>query len=420
MPDLMPSNASIVTLATEALTGAITGNADFAFWIAATYYNSTNDSAGADVIYQKVLDGDFTLSDLFAAGQTKTLSEAQNATDLNGTPDPTLTVNGIDFKIGAALGGTEIDFWQTGTTPKNTTYHLREYFTDIGTIPSIETDYGQEPQNQAPVLTADAPSNGLTEAGESLAHEVIDGVATSTVQLYRSDPDSDATSYNLVGWTDAGGGIYTKDGAYGTASLDVNTNVITYTLRNDWGSTNDLADAQAASDTFTLSINDGELDSEPVDITFDITGTGDWFAVTAVISGPLTKTAVNQGNGADTAETFVFHLPVEGDHVGYEGTITIAVDGDFTGANENATVLVGGEIEDVYAGTGLLYLAGSAGGQGTEPADLSYVPAHLSGSADVIATGFDDGFVDLSVSLSGQVANNVSTLTVTLDYSYWA
>ena len=136
-------------------------------------------------------------------------------------------------------------------------------------------------------------------------------------------------------------------------------------------------------------------------------------------SGPLQKTAISSGSGQQTAETFNFHLAVEGDYLGYEGTVTVNADGDFTGANEQATVLVGGEIDDVFAGTGLLQLAGSTGGSGTEPGGAGYSAAHLSGSSDVIDGGFDNGFVDLSVTLSGQVANDVSTLTVSLTYDYW-
>jgi VCBS repeat-containing protein len=273
--------------------------------------------------------------------------------------------------------------------------------------------------NHAPVLTAGEASNGLVEAGESLTHNVIDGVGSATVQLTVSDDDGDKTAYNLDGWLDAGNGVFTKDGTYGTASLDTATNVVTYNLHNEWDATNNLSNGAPASDTFTLSVNDGELNSDPVNITFDITGTGDWFEADP-LSVTKTKTATSSsGNGQQTAETFNFHFDVEGNYLGYEGKVTLNADGDFTGANEQATVLMGGEIEDVFAGTGLLQLAGSNGGSGTEPGDAGYDAAHLYSSSDVVAGGFADGFVDLSVTLSGQVENTESTLTVTLNYDYW-
>ena len=229
-------------------------------WIAFAWYQASDQTAEnlakAQEISQELQAGNFTLSDLFLAAQSKTAGSV----DPNGVPDPHVTVAGVEIDISTFFGtDTDLATWSSGSA-KNTQYHTREYLSSLDSAaPDGYDPHWGEAANQAPVLTADDPSNGLVEAGELLTHMVTDGVGSATVQLHMSDADGDKTTYNLADWFDAGEGVYTFDGTYGTASLDTATNVVTYTLHNEWDATNNLSNGAHASDTFALSINDGEL-----------------------------------------------------------------------------------------------------------------------------------------------------------------
>jgi VCBS repeat-containing protein len=120
--------------------------------------------------------------------------------------------------------------------------------------------------NDAPTLSADAPSNGLVEAG--LAGP---GVSVSTVQLHAADVDS-AVAYDTTGWTDQGGGRWSRAGQYGVAVLDVLAGTVTFTLDNALA--NSLAAGAAAADAFTVTVTDGEH-SAAQQVVFAITGAND-------------------------------------------------------------------------------------------------------------------------------------------------
>lgn len=122
--------------------------------------------------------------------------------------------------------------------------------------------------NDAPTLEAGAASAALVEAGLAGA-----GTAAAAVALARVDIDS-ATSYDTSGWTDAGNGLWTRNGVYGSATLDTVNNTISYQLDNARAATNGLAAGAAAHDDFTVTVTDGALTAS-APVSFAITGAND-------------------------------------------------------------------------------------------------------------------------------------------------
>lgn len=130
------------------------------------------------------------------------------------------------------------------------------------------------PFNNAPLLAAGEPGNGLVEAGSGRP-----GVDTASLQLTASDPDAgDTISYVTDGWTSLGGGKWSLSGAYGTAILNTATGQVTYQLDNDRAATQALAQGEAAQDKFDLTIRDSHGASATESIEFAITGSDEYIA----------------------------------------------------------------------------------------------------------------------------------------------
>ncbi|MES2149175.1 MAG: Ig-like domain-containing protein [Pseudomonadota bacterium] len=123
--------------------------------------------------------------------------------------------------------------------------------------------------NDAPILTADAPTAVLAEQGLNSA-----GTDTAVVQLHTSDIDSAALVFGNDGWIAQGGGLYSQDGQYGTATLDTNAMTVTYLLDNTMGATDALAAGALAHDQFTVSLSDG-ANAVSLPVSFDIQGAND-------------------------------------------------------------------------------------------------------------------------------------------------
>ena len=106
----LTSNQVVVEAATTVLTDAI-ANSNLANWIGYSLQTFLSDPLNLQtdaVKLQTALDivaaieaGNFTLSDLFLAAQSKTVVEI---TDIAGEPNPILSVLGHEFEIGSLLG----------------------------------------------------------------------------------------------------------------------------------------------------------------------------------------------------------------------------------------------------------------------------------------------------------------------------
>jgi VCBS repeat-containing protein len=139
----------------------------------------------------------------------------------------------------------------------------------------------------APVtLAASAPSNGLVEAGATGA-----GTSAASATLTPGGGTSTPT-YVTTGWTSLGGGLYSKAGTYGTATLNTGANSLSYALDNALSATNALAGGQAVSDAFTVTVTDGTTNAAQP-ISFALTGANDAPLATAGSGATSQNTPLN-------------------------------------------------------------------------------------------------------------------------------
>jgi hypothetical protein len=257
MATLSSSNQAVVTTTTTALTSAITGNLDFADWIASLYWagvehNEANQDM-AQQIYDDVLAGNFTLGNLFVAAQTKSLTEAQSTTDLSGSPDPTLTVGGQTFNIGEALTGNHVDYF-IAKSGKIVTYHEREYFTQVGDVPQIDSDW----DTWSPGTTLDVVGPEFTSLETANVDENI-GATQVVYDADAIDPAGDGGPSNPVTYS-----LGTVGGDEGSFTIDLDSGEVTLTGDPDYEIKSSYSFEVVATDatgnpttqTVTLAIND--------------------------------------------------------------------------------------------------------------------------------------------------------------------
>ncbi|MBV5302781.1 MAG: VCBS domain-containing protein, partial [Chlorobium sp.] len=139
--------------------------------------------------------------------------------------------------------------------------------------------------NDTPTITAGAPSATLVEAG-GVANSIA-GTPMATITLTKGDVDGtasyDGSALSAAGWaTTDGGATYTKVGTYGTATLTVATDVVSYALNNADSDTQALYASQAVSESVTIPVKDNAATPATASIVaeFHITGVND--APTAV------------------------------------------------------------------------------------------------------------------------------------------
>ena len=101
-------------------------------------------------------------------------------------------------------------------------------------------------------LTAGAPSATLMEVGDG-----VTGVSSSTVALTRrqSFVVYDAAALIAGEWSNSGGGLWTKAGDYGVATLNTATDRLTYALNNALADS--LTGDELVQETFTVPASDG-------------------------------------------------------------------------------------------------------------------------------------------------------------------
>jgi VCBS repeat-containing protein len=375
------------------VAGQVTGAAE---WIAYQWYIGGEASEERLEIAKQIADdlaaGEFSLQDLFLAAQTK---GSATLTDIAGTPKPVLLVSGESIDLTDFFGeATALAEWSSGPK-KLTEHHYRELLTDFesGTPPDGWDD--PAPTNHAPTLIASDPNHALVEAGESLLHVIEPGVSTATVQLTAADADSDPTSFNTSGWADAGGGVFTKAGTYGTASLNTATGLVTYTLDPNVDLNHDVV----KHDSFTMSVSDGSLDSNTATFTFDIQGTGDWYHVDA------TPIVVTKGDAVPDSGSLQFITNNVEDIV-----VTITGKGDYDWDKEGFQV--GGDVALNFDGAN-----GSNATGNFSPETLLNVSMGPA-AAVVSVSGSSDGDLDYTVTFDAPTQND-STVTITVGYDYW-
>jgi VCBS repeat-containing protein len=164
---------------------------------------------------------------------------------------------------------------------------------NFGKSDTAEIDVTITGANDNPTVTAGAQSVQLVEAGVGTA-----GTASATIALTTADPDTgdaavyDGAALTTHGWaTSDGGATYTETGAYGKATLNTTTGVVSYALDNADPDTNALAAGAHASDNFTVYVKDGTTGTANTAVNFAITGTDDAPTITGE-SNPATQTVI--------------------------------------------------------------------------------------------------------------------------------
>lgn len=367
----------------------------------------TGDVEEGKAAVAAIESGNFSITDLFNAAQQK----GSGILDVAGDPTPKLLINGlpVDIDITDFMGDPETVNWTTtakaGKTTE-TTYHAREFY---GTIAAGDypKNWADEQQNRAPTLEASKPFEVLVEAGELLDGTPVLGQSTSTIQLTAADPDvGDKLTYNTSGWTsvqDADGndtGVFTMAGTYGTASLDTATGIVTYTL----DSSVDLPHGATRTETFTMSVNDGTVDSNSVNLEFTINGTGDWY------EGRVTRDVIKGDGVADSGS---IALPEIFPSANVEVTgVTVSGMGDFDWKREGFTL----------SGDATLRFEGpfdKNSDLNSEPETLLNFSVAPRPVTSIDPNAADNGTFDYTVTFENQTSDG-SKVTIAVDYEYWA
>jgi VCBS repeat-containing protein len=125
--------------------------------------------------------------------------------------------------------------------------------------------------NDAPTVSATAPAH-LIEATASSA-----GTATASATLTLGDvdgtPSYDTAALSAAGWTNAGGGLWTKAGDYGTATLATETSTLSYALDNALADI--LTPSHHPTETFVVPVIDNAGATASASVTFTVDGAND-------------------------------------------------------------------------------------------------------------------------------------------------
>lgn len=242
---------------TAALTEYLqTDGADYVAFLAHVVNNLSIEDAL--LVKAEIEAGNFTLSGLFSAAQSKT-GEVDGDTMTN--PTPTLTVGDLVIVLTPMLTGTETFTWDT-TTKKTVTYHTREFYTE-----------GQEP---ADYTAGWAESNHAPEVSGPVAQTIDEDDAVATIDLLANATDSDGDDMDL-------GGSITYGVTAGTWDADIAFNVDPETgeLSIDPAQFNSLGETETIEITFSYNVIDGKGGVTPATAVITITGSNDAATITA-------------------------------------------------------------------------------------------------------------------------------------------
>ncbi|CUR80229.1 retention module-containing protein [Achromobacter xylosoxidans] len=205
----------------------------------------------------------------------------------------------------------------------------KEHLTETFTVTSADGTTSQV------VITINGTNDAPTVSGTATGAVAEDGTTTTSGQLTKTDVDVNdkhTWSVNNEG-----------KGQYGTFTVDQNGKW-TYVLDNNSAKVQALAEGQKATDSITVTVDDGNGGKATQVITIDITGTNDAPTIggtatgavkedgTLVTTGQLTKTDV------DTNDTHTWSINNEGK--GQYGTFTVDQNGKWTYTLDNASTKV--------------------------------------------------------------------------------
>ncbi|WPQ35160.1 retention module-containing protein [Achromobacter xylosoxidans] len=205
----------------------------------------------------------------------------------------------------------------------------KEHLTETFTVTSADGTTSQV------VITINGTNDAPTVSGTATGAVAEDGTTTTSGQLTKTDVDvNDKHTWSLNN---------DGKGQYGTFTLD-QSGKWTYVLDNNSAKVQALAEGQKATDSITVTVDDGNGGKATQVITIDITGTNDAPTIggtatgavkedgTLVTTGQLTKTDV------DTNDTHTWSVNNEGK--GQYGTFTVDQNGKWTYTLDNTSTKV--------------------------------------------------------------------------------
>jgi VCBS repeat-containing protein len=154
--------------------------------------------------------------------------------------------------------------------------------------------------NDAPVLTLNTPSLDTFESGVN-SGTVVAGSVNSSISTSRSDVDiqDGLPTFVTTDWTAVAGtnNQFTRNGDFGTATLNTTTGSITYLLNQSSTETQALARDQVDYDRFNVSVTDGHVVTSQV-AAFKVVGADDSLAWATGTPDPVFVNPVSGGRTA--------------------------------------------------------------------------------------------------------------------------
>ncbi|SBS30740.1 Cadherin domain protein [Marinomonas spartinae] len=133
--------------------------------------------------------------------------------------------------------------------------------------------------DNAPTVSASTATATLVEAGG--INNATLGTSKASITLTKADVDTvgtvhyDAAYLLSNGWSTTNGGLsYSKVGTYGTATLTLATDTVSYELSNSNSDTQALTAGQSVNDSFTIEVTDGNA-TQTTKAVFNIVGSND-------------------------------------------------------------------------------------------------------------------------------------------------
>lgn len=373
---------------TNALSEYLQGE-EGADYVAFLAYQGGMSVADALLLKAAIISGDFDLSGLFGAAQSKT-GEVDGA--LIADPVPMLTVNGVTIDLSALFAESDTDTasWETITKKLDTIFHTREFYTTSGEPDGYDSGWADGDENQAP--TADEIVLTLTEYDEHKQAKSDADLENVNLLTAANAADADGDALSVV----AGSVTLADDSALpdyisyadGILSIDKNhSSLDALYLDDEW----------SVAIKYQITDGQGHTITNTVDLT--ITGTADQFTDSTTITVAKGDAIADSGSydllGFDWSNVNV-------DVTGY---------GDYDRNTEGFTVTL--DVDSTFAG------ATSTGAN----LENSFMPVDPAQTLDV--TWSDDGDLDYSVSFASPTDGyapddpDASEVSIELSYNYW-
>jgi hypothetical protein len=364
--------------------------------IAYHWYAAGGSLDAAIAIRDALLNGEFSVGDLFLAANGK----SSLGGDLPGQPHPTLTVADTTIDLTDFFGsGTHVTEWTSGNV-KNLQYHAREYLTDFdaGNAPP---DWDHPPTvNHSPEATPFSVSfeetqsvfenHARTNTGEDWQTvNLLDGAAdpdgdplhTTGTILINDKPLSDFDSYiKLVG---------------NELQIDVNSRELDY-LKAD---PNDPDHSLTL--TVTYQVTDDHNDPVSTSATITITGTTDEYHEFGEGSVSTThhRSDSTEGGGKINGNVLSFDNPLPSDAFDFHfaGTLTAQE----SGLTDNQKVNVSDATPTDW---------GSA---------INLDAGHPSETVTLASTALDDHQINYNVGFNTSDGSDSVKVTLDYNYDYW-